>query len=125
MDGFAARAREISRRVLLRKSAGRHVVRRHPQMSDNIRPLDVDALVEKYVRLSPAVRYCQFICLAFGLIPLLLLFVIGIGIGMKLIDVALGLIHQSLALDFDLTQYIVTGFTDRHQFGWLVPRTLI
>jgi hypothetical protein len=93
-------------------------------MSGDVRALDFDTLVKQYVRLSPAVRYCQFICLAFGLIPLLLLLILGFGIGVKLIDFALALVDPSYAMDFDLADFFISGFTDRHQFGWLVPRSL-
>lgn len=93
-------------------------------MVGDVRPLDFDPLVGEYVRLSPAVRYCQFVCLAFGLIPLLLLLIIAFGIGLKLLDAAFALVHPSLAFDFDLAEYVTTGFSDRYQFGWLIPRTL-
>ena len=85
-------------------------------MSGNVRPLDVDTLVEQYVRLSPAVRYYQFLCLAFGLFPLLLLIAVAGGLGQKLFAAALG-------LDSDITQSLLSALTDKHQFGWLIPRT--
>jgi hypothetical protein len=94
-------------------------------MSGNIRSLNFDTLVERYVRLSPAVRYCQFICLAFGMIPLLLLFVVAFGTVIKLIDIAFALFDPSLTLGFDVTHYLIDGLNDRHQFGWLLPRTLL
>jgi hypothetical protein len=90
---------------------------RQHAMSENIRPLDIDTLVKQYVRLSPAVRYYQFLCLGFGLFPLLLLIVIAFGLGVKLLAVA-------LAWDFDITQSLITALTDKNQFGWLIPRTL-
>lgn len=93
-------------------------------MSGNIRPLDVDILVEQYVRLSPAVRYYQFLCLGFGLFPLLLLIVVAVGLGQKLAGAALGLLDPALGWDFDVTQELIGGLTDKHQFGWLVPQTL-
>jgi hypothetical protein len=93
-------------------------------MSENIRPLDLDALVKQYVRLSPAIRYYQFWCLAFGILPLLLFFILAFGAGVKLLDVALALLNPSLTLNFNFTEYLTTGFTDRHQFGWLNPQTL-
>jgi hypothetical protein len=93
-------------------------------MSGNVRPLDFDALVEQYVRLSPAVRYYQFWCLAFGIIPFLLLFVIAFGASVKLLDVAFAMLNPSFAPNFEFAEYLTTGLTDKHQFGWLVPRTL-
>lgn len=86
-------------------------------MRGNLRPLDVDTLVEQYVRLSPAVRYYQFLCLGFGLFPLLLFIAVALGLGQKLLAAALG-------QDFDAAQSLIAGLTDQHQFGWLVPRTL-
>ena len=93
-------------------------------MSGNVRPLDVDTLVEQYVRLSPAIRYYQFFCLAFGVIPFALLFVIAFGAGVKLLDVAQALLDPSFVPNFDLAESLKAGLTDKHQFGRLVPRTL-
>lgn len=93
-------------------------------MSENTRPLDVDTLVAQYVRLSPAVRYYQFLCLGFGLFPLLLLILAAIGFGQKLLGAALGLLDPALGWDFDVTQDLIGGLTDKHQFGWLVPQTV-
>jgi hypothetical protein len=93
-------------------------------MSENVRPLDLDTLVKQYIRLSPAIRYCQFVCLAFGIFPFLLLFAIALGLGVKLLDIALAALHPALALNFNFNQFLLEGVTDRHQFGWLFPRTL-
>jgi len=93
-------------------------------MSKVVQKLDVDPLVEQYVRLSPAVRYYQFLCLGFGLFPLLFLIVVAIWLGQKLLGVALGLLDPALGWDFNVTQNLLSGLTDKHQFGWLIPRTL-
>ena len=42
-------------------------------MRRTIDTLNLDALVRKHVRISPACRYFQFICLALGTVPLILL----------------------------------------------------
>jgi hypothetical protein len=85
-------------------------------MSGDVRSLDIDTLVGQYVRLSPAVRYYQFLCLAFGILPLLLFITIAAGVGVKLLAAVSG-------WDFDIAQYLISGITDKHQFGWLIPRT--
>ena len=92
-------------------------------MSGNIRPLDLDTLVEQYVRLSPAVRYYQFWCLVFGIIPFWFLFVIAFGAAAKLLDVASAMLDPSYTQNFEFAEYLTSGLTDRHQLGWLVPRT--
>jgi hypothetical protein len=93
-------------------------------MPGAVQPLDIDTLVKQYVRLSPAIRYYQFFCLAFGIIPLLLLFVTAFGATAKLLDLAFTALDPSFAWNIDFVEYLTTGLTDRHQFGWLVPRTL-
>jgi hypothetical protein len=59
-------------------------------MSNTIHSLDFDTLVEKHVRLSPAIRYYQLKCLMFGSIPLLVLVEIAILIGIDLIGSLFG-----------------------------------
>jgi hypothetical protein len=75
-------------------------------MSDTIHSLPLDALVRKHVRLSPAVRYHQMVCLLLGTIPLLLIFAGALAIAGELAAfVWLGLSQEVnlWVLDFHIT----------------------
>jgi hypothetical protein len=100
-------------------------------MPDTIRPLDFDALVEKHVRLSPAIRFYQLKCLVLGFVPLLIVAFVAIMAAIELLVFAIwnvkGLFTPSpfWQLDFHLTRDQITDLLfDKHNLGWLIPGTI-
>ena len=64
-------------------------------MSHTISPLDIDALIQKHVRLSPASRNFQLVCLTFAAWPLYVLVWLALVIGLDLINFAFGHVINS------------------------------
>jgi hypothetical protein len=91
-------------------------------MPDTMHSLDFDSLVEKYVRLSPAIRYYELRCLVLAFIPLLVL-VITILLGaMELIAFTMFI---SSALDFHVTIRGLNDVLSKHSLGRLIPGSVL
>src|SRR5215469_10689476 len=99
-------------------------------MSDTISSLDVDTLVQKHIRLSPAFKFYQLCCLAFALLPSVLLSMGAAGIAFDLISYIIDYVQKlifsstvsSPVLDFHGTRTLFSGTLYGDKYSWLTDR---